>query len=79
MERKMKIAVINGSPKGKYSITLQTVRYLERKFPEHEFVTLHAGQTIRALERDFTPARELLAGADAVMFSYPVYTFLAPS
>ena len=75
----MKIAVINGSPKGKYSITLQTVRYLERKFPEHEFVTLHAGQTIRALERDFTPARELLAGADAVMFSYPVYTFLAPS
>ena len=79
MERKMKIAVINGSPKGKYSITLQTVRYLERKFPEHEFVTLHAGQTIRALERDFTPARELLASADAVMFSYPVYTFLAPS
>ena len=75
----MKIAVINGSPKGKYSITLQTVRYLERKFPEHEFVTLHAGQTIRALERDFTPARELLASADAVMFSYPVYTFLAPS
>ena len=75
----MKIAVINGSPKGKYSITLQTVRYLERKFPEHEFVALHAGQTIRALERDFKPARELLASAEAVIFSYPVYTFLAPS
>ena len=29
----MKIAVVNGSPKGKYSITLQTVRYLERNFP----------------------------------------------
>ena len=27
----MKIAVINGSPKGKYSITLQTVLYLEKK------------------------------------------------
>ena len=75
----MKIAVINGSPKGKYSITLQTVRYLERKFSSHEFVTLNAGQTIRALERDFTPARELLSSADAVIFSYPVYTFLAPS
>lgn len=75
----MKIAVINGSPKGKYSITLQTVRYLERKFPECEFVTLNAGQTIRALERDFTPARELLQSSDAVIFSYPVYTFLAPS
>lgn len=75
----MKIAVINGSPKGKYSITLQTVRYLERKFPECEFAVLHAGQTIRALERDFKPARELLASAEAVIFAYPVYTFLAPS
>ena len=65
----MKIAVINGSPKGKYSITLQTVRYLERKFPEHEFSVLHAGQTVRALERDFSAARELLSTADAVIFS----------
>ena len=75
----MKIAVVNGSPKGKYSITLQTVLYLERKYPEHEFSVLHAGQTIRALEKDFTPAKELLESADAVLFSYPVYTFLAPS
>ena len=75
----MKIAVINGSPKGKYSITLQTVLYLERKYPEHTFSVLHAGQTIRALEKDFSPVRELLESADAVLFSYPVYTFLAPS
>ena len=75
----MKIAVINGSPKGKYSITLQTVRYLALIYPEHEFVTLNAGQKIKALEKDFTEARELLSSAHAVLFSYPVYTFLAPS
>ena len=75
----MKIAVINGSPKGKYSITLQTVRYLGLIYPEHEFCVLDAGQKIKALERDFTEARELLDSADAVIFSYPVYTFLAPS
>ena len=75
----MKIAVINGSPKGKYSITLQTVRYLGLIYPEHEFVTLDAGQRIKALERDFTEAGKLLCEADAVIFSYPVYTFLAPS
>ena len=75
----MKIAVINGSPKGKYSVTLQTVRYLEIMYPEHEFCVLNAGQKIKALERDFTEARELLSTADAVLFSYPVYTFLAPS
>ena len=75
----MKIAVINGSPKGKYSITYQTVRYLERKYPAHTFSVLHAGQTVRALEKDFSGARALLEEADALLFSYPVYTFLAPS
>ena len=75
----MKIAVINGSPKGKYSITLQTVRYLGIIYPEHDFEVLDAGQRIKALERDFTEARRLLTECDAVLFSYPVYTFLAPS
>lgn len=75
----MKIAVINGSPKGKYSVTLQTTLYLEKKYPEHEFEILHAGQKIKALEKDFSKAKELLESADAVLFSYPVYTFLAPA
>ena len=75
----MKIAAINGSPKGKYSITLQTVLYLQSKFPEHTFEVLHAGQKIKALEKDFTSAKQLMESADAVLFSYPVYTFLAPS
>ncbi len=29
----MNILVLNGSPKGEYSITLQTIRYLEKKIP----------------------------------------------
>lgn len=40
---------------------------------------LHAGQKINALERDFSGAKQLMESADAVLFSYPVYTFLAPS
>ncbi|MEE1139500.1 MAG: NAD(P)H-dependent oxidoreductase [Acutalibacteraceae bacterium] len=75
----MKIAVINGSPKGKYSITLQTVLYLEKKFPKHEFSVLNAGQQIKSLEKNFDKAKALLENSDAVIFSYPVYTFFAPS
>ena len=75
----MHILVINGSPKGKYSITLQTCRYLEILHPEHSFEVLHAGQSIKALEKDFSPARNALEQADLLLFSYPVYTFVAPS
>lgn len=75
----MRILVINGSPKGKNSITLQSMNYLEKLHPEHEFRHLHAGQTIRALEADFSRAEEQLAWAEAIIFSYPVYTFIAPA
>ena len=75
----MRILIVNGSPKGEYSITLQTVLYLQSKFPEHEYTTLHAGQKIKALEKDFTPAAEALAAAELILFAYPVYTFIAPS
>ena len=75
----MNILVINGSPKGKYSITLQTINYLERRFPDHTFSVLNAGQSIRSIEKDFTKSREMLSSADAIIFSYPVYTFVAPS
>ncbi len=74
----MKILVINGSPKGENSITLQTVKYLALKHPQHEFRTLHAGQKIKTLEKDFAPALEDLAWAELLLFAYPVYTFIAP-
>ena len=74
----MKVLVINGSPKGKYSITLQTSRFLEIKFPEHTFRYLNVGAQIRSFEKDFSQAREMLLDADLLIFSYPVYTFIAP-
>ncbi len=74
----MNILVINGSPKGEYSITLQTALYLQKKYPEHQFVVLHAGQRIKALEKDFAPALEAIQKADLLLFVYPVYTFIAP-
>lgn len=74
----MNILVVNGSPKGKYSVTLQTINYLIKRFPDNTFNILHAGQSIKALERDFSSAIDALNNADLIIFSYPVYTFIAP-
>lgn len=75
----MKICVISGSPAGENSITLQTVLYLQKCFPGHEWETLHAGSVIKKYERDFTEAAAALNRAEMLLFCYPVYTFLAPS
>lgn len=74
----MNILVLNGSPKSKYSITLQTVNYLMQKYPDHSFEVLDVGQKIRAFERDFSAALNAMEKADLILFSYPVYTFIAP-
>ena len=74
----MNILVLNGSPKGSNSITLHTVLYLQKKFPGQDFEILHVGQKIKSLEKDFSPALEKLNQAEVLLFSYPVYTFIAP-
>lgn len=74
----MKILVLNGSPKGKYSITLQTINYFQKICPKHEFEVMHVGQKIKALEKDFTEVKEAADKAKLIVFSYPVYTFIAP-
>ena len=74
----MKIAVLNGSPKGDYSITLQTVKYIEKHNSQHSFTYLNVGQSIKAYENDFSKIEAALLEADMILFSYPVYTFIVP-
>lgn len=74
----MNILVLNASPKGKNSATVQTALYLQALHPEHTFTFLPVGQRIKSYESDFTPLRQALEQADLVLFCYPVYTFIAP-
>ena len=74
----MNILVLNGSPKGQHSITLQTVNYLQKHYPQHSFEVVHVGQRIKALEKDFTPVAQAAQKADLLLFAYPVYTIIAP-
>lgn len=75
----MNILILNGSPSGKASVTLQTVEYLKALNPEHEYVVLHVGQQVKRFEKDFSEARDALERAELIVFCYPVYTFLAPA
>ena len=75
----MKILFVNASPKGERSVTLQTARYISKRYPNAcEYSTLHTGAHIKALEKDFSEAEKAINAADTIIFVYPVYTFIAP-
>ena len=75
----MNILILNGSPAGENSITLQTMLYMEKLFPGHDYRQLNVASRIRSIEKYFDPSREALEKADLIVFCYPVYTFLAPA
>jgi multimeric flavodoxin WrbA len=76
------IVVLNGSPKGELSVTLQYVNYVAKKFPEHTYrvhnVSQQAGKIARS-EAAFASIMDDVGNADAVIWSFPVYAFLVPS
>ena len=72
----MKIAVLNGSPKGEVSVTMQYVHFLEQRFPEVEFKFFDVALKIKKLEKDdkaFGEVIEGVAAADAVLWAFPLY------
>ncbi len=75
----MKILFVNGSPRGRFSVTLQTCLYLEKRFPQHRFQYLNAGTGLQGFEKDMRPAAQAMQQAELIIFAYPVYAFLVPS
>lgn len=78
----MKFAVINGSPKGENSVTLQYVNYLAARYPGHEFTIINAGARIAELETSpdaLSAVADTMARAQAVIWSTPVYYMTVPA
>jgi len=78
----MNIVVLNGSPKGDLSVTLQYVRYAARKYPQHSFQYFPVAQNIRKLEKDEAAFREVIdavKAADALLWAFPLYFLLVCS
>jgi len=78
----MKVVVLNGSPKGDVSVTMQYVAYLRKKFPEHSYEIINAAQRIGTMERD-AAAFETICGsvrsANLVIWAFPLYYLLVCS
>jgi len=75
----MKIAVLNGSPKGESSITLQYVNFIQKKFPQHEFKVFHIAKSIRKLEKDsdyFGTVIDEINDADGVLWAFGLWVLV---
>jgi multimeric flavodoxin WrbA len=75
----MKITVLNGSPKGEFSVTMQYVAYLAKLYPQHEFNILHIAQRIKRIESDqktFDEIIEQIRSSDGVLWGFPLYILL---
>ena len=78
----MKIIVLNGSPKGEDSITLQYVAYVQKHFPQHEFRIIHVSQRIKKIERDLNAFQEIIdevRSADGILWSFGLWVLCVPA
>jgi multimeric flavodoxin WrbA len=78
----MKIIVLNGSPKGKYSITLQYANFLQKKFSQHTFRVYHVSQLIKKIEKDRAFFDEIIRdidNSDAVIWSFGLWVLAVPA
>jgi NAD(P)H-dependent FMN reductase len=78
----MKIIVLNGSPKGKLSITMQYIKYIEKIFPHHELKIFDISQKLRTIEKDEKVFQEIIneiESSDGVLWAFPLYYCLVHS
>lgn len=78
----MKIIVLNGSPKGEESITLHYAKFIQKKYPNHEYEIENISQQIKQIEKNesvFNKIIEKIKQADAVLWTVPLYVYLVPA
>ena len=73
----MKTVVLNGSPKGMTSVTMQYVRFLQKKFPQHAFTICNVCQNIKKLENDQTVWREVIEAVELHVLAPAASSLLA--
>ncbi len=75
----MRITVLNGSPKGELSVTMQYVHYIQKTFPQHDLEIVHIAHRLKRIERDeeaFQDVIDRVRSSDGVLWAFPLYVFL---
>jgi multimeric flavodoxin WrbA len=78
----MKITVLNGSPKGDLSATMQYVHFIQKKYPQHELKIFPISQQIKRIESNEEVFQEIMdevGSSDGVLWAFPLYYFLVAS
>lgn len=78
----MKFIVLNGSPKGDLSVTMQSVKFIQKKYPRHELKIVDIASRIKKLESDeaaFSEVIEDVRSSDGVLWGFPLYVMLVSS
>ena len=78
----MKLTIINGSPKGPESVTMQYIHYINKKHPEHQYNIVNVAQQIKKVEKDEDRFNEIMLQvkeSDGVIWGFPLYVMLVCS
>ncbi|MCP4134496.1 MAG: hypothetical protein GY754_26215 [bacterium] len=78
----MKVTIINGSPKGDNSLTLQYLLYIQKHFPQYEYETFNIGKKIKSIEKNEDQFNEIIdsvKASEAVFWVTPIFYFLIPA
>lgn len=77
----MNVSVLNFSPKGNHSITLQYSKFIAKHYINDKFEFINIGSHIKngTPLQDISHIMQCISKSDLIMFAYPVYNCLPPS
>jgi multimeric flavodoxin WrbA len=78
----MKIVILNGSPKGENSNTMQYMKYILKHRPGYEYKIFDVGRDIKKIEKDQDRLADIIGemrSADGIVWAFPLYHLSVPS
>ncbi len=78
----MKFIVLNGSPKGDTSVTMQYIRFLQTNFKQHQIEIINISKGLKRIEKENGTFQEIMNqvnDSDGVIWAFPLYVFTVHS